>query len=400
MSLTKPIQNGSWAPEHQLLRASAQHFIHHCNGVSGDSGQPFLVDEVKEDELLRMGGAQGLFPTVRDYLRDRDLMEHFSAAFGRALHRAARKQHMDSLGLVGNLLEVLALLEEAGIAVIPFKGPALSAALFGDVGYRRSVDLDLFLPKEAIRQAKDLLLAQGFEPQYALGPREEQAYINSGLAYGFRHEARACLVELHWTLLPLHNASTIPPELVWERSEEKKILGRNMRQIDDRLLLVYLCLHASKHQWSKMKWIIDVARMLQQCTDQKIEDAMGLAAQLGCQRVLNVGILLSEALLSVTISPGLRKKVGRDAIAEDLASEIITCWMFKPEEAKDFGDLAWYHLRERERWRDKLPLLKHDVGLALKPSDKDRAFVRLPASLSFLYPLVRPARLVSERVQR
>jgi hypothetical protein len=50
----------------------------------------------------------------------------------------------------------------------------------------------------------------------------------------------------------------------------------------------------------------------------------------------------------------------------------------------------------RERLRDRVPyLLYHLPGYLLTPNEKDRAFLPLPTSLSFLYYLIRPIRLVS-----
>lgn len=391
----------TWSPEHRLLQISARDFIRNGDAKKSTATVPRAVGgEINEDVLLQVGEQEGMLPIVREYVLKNGAAPDLSGSLKDRLHAASLNQHMNSLSTVGNLLEVLDLFEHAHIEAVPFKGPVLSQALFGDVGYRRSVDLDLLLPREAIRHAKEVLVARGFIPQYDMKPQEEREYIDSGLAYGFYHTGKACLIELHWTLMPLHNASTIPPELVWDHTGEEVLFGRTMLQIDHRLLLVYLCLHASKHQWSKMKWIIDIASLLHRCTDEDLREIVVLAGQLGCRRVLNMGILLSEALFSVTVTPSVQAAAHKDRVAKRLVAEVLSYWLFMPDDDKGFAELAWYHVRERERVRDKLPLLLHDVGLALKPSEKDKAFVRLPDGMAFLYPLVRPARLVSDLIRR
>ena len=43
----------------------------------------------------------------------------------------------------GDLLKLLSMLEEHGIAAIPFKGPVLAASAYGDVSLRQYMDLDI-----------------------------------------------------------------------------------------------------------------------------------------------------------------------------------------------------------------------------------------------------------------
>lgn len=55
-----------------------------------------------------------------------------------------------------------------------------------------------------------------------------------------------------------------------------------------------------------------------------------------------------------------------------------------------------FRYRVRERWRDRWPSLPKLMSTLITPTARDRAPVPLPASLSFLYYLIRPARLVAE----
>ena len=56
--------------------------------------------------------------------------------------------------------------------------------------------------------------------------------------------------------------------------------------------------------------------------------------------------------------------------------------------------------RTRERLVDRLPYLRHVFRLWLSPSTKDKAFLPLPQRLEFLCILLKPFRLLRDRLRR
>ena len=62
--------------------------------------------------------------------------------------------------------------------------------------------------------------------------------------------------------------------------------------------LLYLCCHGAKHAWYRLFWLCDVARLLHKAR-QTIDwtRLLATAVNLGIQRVLAQGIILSNLLL-------------------------------------------------------------------------------------------------------
>ena len=50
----------------------------------------------------------------------------------------------------------------AGIPAIPYKGPALAATAYGNVGLRVFGDLDILIQKEDVPRAADMMTALGY----------------------------------------------------------------------------------------------------------------------------------------------------------------------------------------------------------------------------------------------
>src|SRR5262245_935149 len=68
-----------------------------------------------------------------------------------------------NLFLTAELFQVLATFEHHNIPAIPYKGPTLAAALYGQVSFRVFADLDVIVPKDRWEQATALLVERGYK---------------------------------------------------------------------------------------------------------------------------------------------------------------------------------------------------------------------------------------------
>ena len=64
---------------------------------------------------------------------------------------------------------------------------------------------------------------------------------------------------------------------------------------EDSLLI--LCVHANKHQWSRLGWICDIAEMLRSHPDLNWPVVMEQARMLRSERMLLLGLLLARESL-------------------------------------------------------------------------------------------------------
>ena len=110
-------------------------------------------------------------------------------------------------------------------------------------------------------------------------------------------------------------------------------------------------------------------------------------------------LLLARELMGVALPGPIDAWSRRDRTARSLARQVCTSWILVPPGAPPAGTDFWFHFRERERWRDRIPYALHNLRLAVAPSEKDRAFVQLPKALSALYLFVRPVRITLEKMR-
>lgn len=158
------------------------------------------------------------------------------------------------------LTEILREFNRADIPVMPFKGPILSFELYGDIGLRRSFDLDVAVAKENLQNAMACLENIGWKldaAQSHLSRRQWNSFLENGHHLNFTHSVTGSCLELHWRN---YWESSEAADARWLRSRPSTWNGCAIRTMSAADLTLYLCTHAGFHLWSSAKWLGDLAR--------------------------------------------------------------------------------------------------------------------------------------------
>ncbi len=303
-----------------------------------------------------------------------------------------------NLSQTDELVKTLRLFREAGIEAIPFKGPMLALRDYGNLGLREFFDIDLLLRRDGILKAKKILLARGYTSPWKQNDEWEAQHIDAQLGCDFLSADGRIRFELHWSFIQKWLSYGVDIDAVWSRAEPSSLAGFPIRQIAREDLLVYLCAHGAKHHWERLFWIVDIAQVVS--SDGPLDWARLIrdARRHGNWRILALGLRLADTLLDAPLPENVRAQINADAAVERLARSVGT-WLF--DEGRRPASGSWvetqFYLAAKERPSDRASYLFHLMRLAMAPSEKDRAFVKLPPSLAFLYPAVRPVRWLLQR---
>jgi hypothetical protein len=126
--------------------------------------------------LLETAGRHGLIPLLYRHLGKpgtdavppsvvERLRNHF---YLNARHNALLTEELNRL---------VSVFDEQGVAVIPFKGPALAEELYGDIGCREIYDLDVLVKREDVLRAMDLMASLGYTAQSKFTKSQMTAYL-------------------------------------------------------------------------------------------------------------------------------------------------------------------------------------------------------------------------------
>lgn len=145
----------------------------------------------------------------------------------------------------------------------------------------------------------------------------------------------------------------------------------------------------------RLIWICDVAQVLASSPGLDWKEVIREAKRVGLWRTLVLGVLLAHRVTGTIVPQAVLRRFESNAIPCSLARQIEENLIEAPGNppmgrAAYSIQLLGLHDRVRSRvsqwvWR---------------PNEKDRAAVHLPASLDFLYYLVRPVRLLWQRLTK
>jgi hypothetical protein len=195
---------------------------------------------------------------------------------------AARESRRRANLLATELEALLHQFAERGIDVLPLKGPALSQALYGDAALRLCKDLDLLVRSNDYLRAEALLIDLGFAAG-AMNDSERRFYRNG------------ILVELHFDITS-PRIFQFDLEGIWSRSRRGNFRGKPMRVMSDHDLILFLCSHGLSHGFSRLVWILDVARALDSLPPGGYRQLMRDARSYGLEPWLLIGCEVVRAM--------------------------------------------------------------------------------------------------------
>jgi Uncharacterised nucleotidyltransferase len=358
--------------------------------TDGSQSAQDRLGEVSWGRLLARAERQGVLALLAVYLRGRQ--DALPPQVAEALRRhtyvcAAAHQDMSR-----QALEVIDWLAAAGVEALLIKGPALAASLYAPAWLREYEDLDLLIRPRDLPRAVSALQARGYAPDRPVEPGQLASRVTYGVALNMFGEGRVAL-DLHWRLASRLVGFPLAEE-VWSRVARVELPGGSAATLQPEDALIYQAFHGSKHQWVRLNWISDLARLAAGPLDWGA--AWARAERVGAARTLAIGLEVTRRLLGASSLPPGSAAPRADPQAGLQAAEAAARLARDDTEWPPSARLAFsYEMREDPR--DRLGML---LDLVWSPRGKEWSALDLPKPLHHLYPLVRLARLARRHAGR
>ena len=373
-------------PEFDLLLACCT-----AQADSGGSGRIGLLVDRGPDwfEFARLTEHHGIGPLVY-----RSLSAFPHSVPGPVLQQLLRdyqRNAQKNLRLTHELIRILDCLDSHGIPAIPYKGPVLAKAVYGDIALRRFCDLDILIHATDVPGAMAAVHELGYTPTLDLNEAEQSAHVAAGHEWPFDGLLGNNLLEIQWRVLPRFYAVEFSIDDLFERASRVDLGGRSVPALAPEDLLLVLCVHTAKHVWSRLSWLCDVAETMR---SQPIDyiSAYRSAEELGIERIVAVSFLLQNQLLGVPVPMPFLKNMENDPAIERLAEVAQQVLMGSAEYDTQSIDYFRLMVGLRERFQDQFRFL---LRLIFTPSVGEWSTVRLPACLFPLYHGIRVFRLMA-----
>jgi hypothetical protein len=331
-------------------------------------------------------------PLVARHLMSLSSPSSVDPAF-RNLRISFQANALRNLHLSRELTNVLAAFHDVGIPVMPFKGPVLSELVYGDPALRMFSDLDILIPEHSVPRSAEVLESLGYRPEtFNLDAFRSGFFHASEVAFVRRDHGIS--VDVHWRLSPGYYDFGPDGQDVWERSIAATFNGIEIQTLAHEDLLLYLCVHASRHGWPTLRHVCDVAQTVHRATDLDWECVTRRAVETKSLRMLRIGLTLAHALLGAAIPSSMIR-----AAESDKKDAKVTTWIAQRLLA---AESSWSHefiapLRAIRRSSDKA---RYCIIHTVKPTLLDWQFWPLNRELYPIYYVLRPMRIIVEMFRR
>ncbi len=389
----QPIQNEARpaSPDRaccDLLRAVAQPSV-------ADARIRELAQNIRGwDELIRVAKEHRIVPLL--FTRLTQAGADLPAEAGKRLQSEYQRNIFHCMANSAELIGLLAAFDEQAIPAMPFKGVVLAASVYGDANARAAGDLDLLVHPRDLPRATQLILQRGYE-LHTPAADDFTPVVPDYHEFHFERPRDGMIAELRTRLEHFGSrfAHDLGMDWVWPRRRTAILAGATVPNLDPEAALLVLCMHGSKHMWSRLAWIVDVAQLLASLPDLDWKSTFDEARRTGLRRSLALGVLLAHRIADAPVPLAVLRRFESDGSAQRLVRHFEACLFHAPGTTP--SSFMTYSMSVLD-FRDRLGLLL-SLDL-LKPNPRDRAFVRLPRWLYPLYYLVRPLRLLFDRSSR
>ena len=373
-------------PEHELLLCCART---HIENERGERIKSLLKKDMDWAYLLQKSLQHNLAPLLYknlNALSPGQIPEPVLGQFKKIFLLNVRR----TLFLTKELFAVVNFLDSNGISAIPYKGPPLTASVYGDLALRPFRDLDIMIRQQEVLRARDLLVSLGYQPQVQLNGIQAAAYVRTKYELPLIRNPGRMIVELKWGIVDQYFSFPMESGCLRERLKPIRIDGKAILTFSHEDTLLILCVHGTKHLWQNLIMVCDVSEMIKGCRGLDWDWVLREAGRLGGRRMLFLGLFLAKHLLGATLPGAIDRKIEDDPRVERLAGQVEKRLFGEPEGPPNLLKSVLFHLEAKERTKDRI---RYGYHFTMTTTVGDWAFRPLPNALFPLYHLVRPVRL-------
>jgi len=246
---------------------------------------------------------------LESFLQRNQLTERLMPELAVAIRSNAHQETIVSLTLISLIREISARFEQAGLAILFFKGIALSLQTTGLVSSRGSGDVDILVNPNQLVATVELLETAGFRREPGRFPQGLESlrgrysrWAYNELLMTRKGPSGIEQLDLHWALATMR--APLPSfEAAWDQREKLSSNGFRMATLCRRHAFEHACVHAAVDQWKSLRHLIDIDRLASELPDSDLADLSDSAA-LRCSCAAAFDLFRSDKLQDFANQPG------------------------------------------------------------------------------------------------
>ncbi|MFT5452587.1 MAG: hypothetical protein ACI9N9_002080 [Enterobacterales bacterium] len=300
---------------------------------------------------------------------------------------------MQNMRMSNELTIAMKLIEESGIHALSFKGPVLAQWVYGSIALRQYGDLDLLVDKADVLRVEAVLTENGFKRVTELTPSQESAWFKYAYDIKLIEPNSGIIFEIHWSLIQQDYPIQLSLDILFENPKYVKINNQDIPTFQTEELLIYLCVHGSKHLWERIEWIKDIDLLIQtQIIDWNKVEHKTKGSDI--DTMFYLGIYLTCVLFETEIPNSIYTYSRENKRLEKLANLIFKHW-----QTSNSANIS-ITIQRAAAMLMLFPSLsmksRYLYKIIIKPSFNEYQYIELPDPLYWLYYFIRPYLLLKK----
>jgi len=310
-------------------------------------------------------------PLVWSRLQQTDI---FSTEVRSNFKLAAQQNQIRAIQAKALQLKLYSMQGQLGAKGFFLKGLGIAEQFYKDIAERHVLDIDWFVAKDELLPLTKELINLRYVPMPDItGYHSMQLdyFMSTHHDVYFAPPVNTSLlpIELHWQLRSPWGSFTLSPETKMESVDE----------------FLYLCVHGTEHGWFRLKWLMDLPRIIKKSEFDWME-VWDKAVKYQCQKQLSISLLVLDQLSIFSLPYSIEDKINSSTYGFELQYIYDA---IKADNSFNENDLnRWNYFRYL--WRFRAKKLNPDLIKIFLTSPNDWATIKLPKALFFLYFPLRP----------
>ncbi|TRX01791.1 nucleotidyltransferase domain-containing protein [Candidatus Methylobacter oryzae] len=334
-------------------------------------------------KVLELGVRHKISPLLYCNLR-----RHPPGTFSNELMDKLAEQHKRNKRRALHALQATHELARAaqGLRLIALKGLDVAARAYGDLAVRHVGDIDILVDPERLDEAITVLEKLKWKSE------QPEILLSVNRKILLRKHNHCILIRENFPHMELHWRATFNPFEFpiddWRALSVSKGANIGIPGLNNEDLVIYLCLHAVRHGWGRLKWLFDLPNVLDKY-DINWPQLWQRADQLGAGLVIQQGLLLAQKYCGINLS--LEIKSGFRYRMNSFQWKAIYTFQQGPELWMEYPPtrLKLHQWLNRIQTTRSIDALMWYCAIIFYPNIDDYRLLKLP---SWLHPLYFPLR--------
>lgn len=358
-----------------------------------------IFDLLKEDDLnqesfthidwnllVDLAMHHRVYPVLYGKLKALPVATQIPAFVLEILSEQYRRNTFQMLHFSAEMEYVSQLFSQYQIPLLFLKGPTLGHDLYGDISLRTSGDLDVLVPMEQLTYTEGILRQAGYQKDdYIKSVLNDWKWRHHHVTY--THPDKRIKLEVHWRLNPGPAKEPTFHDL-WKRKRKSNLTNSVIYTLGNEDLLLFLTTHGARHGWSRLRWLLDIHKLLNKELNWRI-----VHKQFKTYHVSHIGgqaLILSAEIFGTKIPGELKSSfINRKSIHLAKQARFYFESMINLHTEPVPKNIARYHKRHLFSLMSLKQKLLFVMSI-LHPYPEDKETLPLPRQLHFLYFPLRP----------